>query len=55
MIIKDVSAATMYDVLHDSQYRKNWDQTMENSYDIARLSANADIGYYSCKSGVCVC
>lgn len=54
MVIKDVSAATMYDVLHDSQYRKNWDPTMEDSYDIARLSANADIGYYSCKSCVCV-
>ncbi|CAG09805.1 unnamed protein product, partial [Tetraodon nigroviridis] len=47
MVIKDVSAATMYDVLHDGQYRRNWDPTMEDSYDIARLSANADVGYYS--------
>lgn len=45
----------MYDVLHDSQYRRNWDPTMEESYDIARLSANADVGYYSCKKCVCVC
>ncbi|XP_042275381.1 START domain containing 14 [Thunnus maccoyii] len=47
MMIKDVSAATMYDVLHDSQYRKKWDPTMLESFDIARLSANADVGYYS--------
>lgn len=52
MVIKDVSAATMYDVLHDGQYRRNWDPTMEDSYDIARLSANADVGYYSCKNSV---
>lgn len=65
MAIKDVPAATMYDVLHDNQYRKTWDLTMSESYDIARLSANADVGYYSCKdslsalkviySCVCVC
>ncbi|XP_075902697.1 START domain containing 14 isoform X2 [Nelusetta ayraudi] len=47
MAIKDVPAATMYDVLHDNQYRKTWDLTMSESYDIARLSANADVGYYS--------
>ncbi|KAM9850356.1 START domain containing 14 [Aulostomus maculatus] len=47
MMIKDVSAATMYDVLHDGQYRKKWDPTMLESFDIARLSANADVGYYS--------
>ncbi|KAG7465099.1 hypothetical protein MATL_G00172540 [Megalops atlanticus] len=47
MTIKDVSAATMYDVLHDSQYRKKWDPAMLDSFDIARLSSNADVGYYS--------
>ncbi|XP_041653463.1 START domain containing 14 [Cheilinus undulatus] len=47
MTIKDVSAATMYDVLHDSEYRKTWDPAMEESFDIARLSVNADVGYYS--------
>ncbi|XP_047440679.1 START domain containing 14 [Mugil cephalus] len=45
--VKDVSAATMYDVLHDGQYRKKWDPTMLESFDIARLSENADVGYYS--------
>ncbi|XP_070693051.1 START domain containing 14 [Pempheris klunzingeri] len=47
MVIKDVSAATMYDVLHDGQYRKKWDSTMVESCDIARLSDNADMGYYA--------
>ncbi|GLD74942.1 PCTP-like protein [Lates japonicus] len=47
MTIKNVSAATMYDVLHDAQYRKKWDPTVNESFDIARLSANADVGYYS--------
>ncbi|XP_072293326.1 START domain containing 14 [Eucyclogobius newberryi] len=47
MIVKDVSAATMYDVIHDGMYRKKWDPTMMESFDIARLSANADVGYFS--------
>ncbi|XP_037531688.1 START domain containing 14 [Nematolebias whitei] len=47
MVIKDVSAATMYDVLHDGEYRKKWDFNMLEGYDIARLSENADVGYYS--------
>ncbi|KAM6923797.1 START domain containing 14 [Xenentodon cancila] len=47
MTIGDVSAATMYDVIHDGQYRKKWDSTMMESFDIARLSDNADVGYYS--------
>ncbi|KAG7268792.1 hypothetical protein CRUP_018347 [Coryphaenoides rupestris] len=47
MTIKDVSAATMYDVIHDGVYRSNWDPTMVESFDVARLSANADFGYYA--------
>ncbi|KAF6725377.1 PCTP-like protein [Oryzias melastigma] len=47
MTIKDVSAATMYDVIHDGEYRKTWDPNMLESFDIARLSDNADVGYYS--------
>lgn len=39
----------MYDVLHDGVYRKTWDPAMLESFDIARLSDNADVGYYSCK------
>nr|XP_006633068.1 PREDICTED: PCTP-like protein [Lepisosteus oculatus]XP_015207268.1 PREDICTED: PCTP-like protein [Lepisosteus oculatus]XP_015207269.1 PREDICTED: PCTP-like protein [Lepisosteus oculatus] len=47
MTINDVSAATMYDVLHDGAYRKKWDPTVLESYDIARITDNADVGYYS--------
>lgn len=45
--ISDVSAATMYDVLHDNKYRKTWDPAMLESFEIARLAPNADVGYYS--------
>ncbi|KAM9471147.1 START domain containing 14 [Clarias gariepinus] len=45
--INDVSAATMYDVLHDNKYRKTWDPAMLESFEIARLGPNADVGYYS--------
>ncbi|XP_068182361.1 START domain containing 14 [Antennarius striatus] len=49
MAIKDVPADTMYDVIHDGEYRKQWDLNMLESFDIARLSHNADLGYYSWK------
>ncbi|XP_026874369.2 START domain containing 14 [Electrophorus electricus] len=45
--INDVSAATMYDVLHDNKYRKTWDPAMLESFEIARLGPNVDVGYYS--------
>ncbi|XP_062855903.1 START domain containing 14 [Trichomycterus rosablanca] len=47
MAINDVSAATMYDVLHDNKYRKTWDPAMLESFEIARVAPNADVGYYS--------
>lgn len=40
----------MYDVLHDNIYRKTWDPAMLESFEIARLAPNADVGYYSCES-----
>ncbi|KAG2463608.1 STA10 protein, partial [Polypterus senegalus] len=49
MEVKDVSAATMYDVLHDGEYRRKWDSSAIESFDIARITANADVGYYSWK------
>ncbi|XP_074818245.1 START domain-containing protein 10-like [Natator depressus] len=46
---KDVPATTLYDVLHDTHYRKKWDSNVIETYDIGRLTANADVGYYAWK------
>ncbi|XP_008300876.1 PCTP-like protein [Stegastes partitus] len=48
IVCKDVMAETLYDVLHDTSYRKKWDTNMIDTYDIGRLTVNADVGYYSC-------
>lgn len=50
IVCKDLPAETLYDVLHDINYRKKWDSNMIETYDIGRLTVNADVGYYSCKS-----
>ncbi|KAM9358796.1 START domain-containing protein 10 [Symphorus nematophorus] len=47
MMCKDVSAETMYDVLHDLEYRKKWDTNAMDTFDIGRLTVNADVGYYA--------
>lgn len=47
MVCKDVSAETMYDVLHDTDYRSSWDPNVIETFDIGRLTVNADVGYYS--------
>ncbi|XP_077423047.1 START domain-containing protein 10 [Vanacampus margaritifer] len=49
MVSKDVSAETMYDVLHDIEYRKKWDTNVIETFDIGKLTVNADVGYYSWK------
>uniref|UniRef100_A0A8C5MJF1 START domain-containing protein 10 n=1 Tax=Leptobrachium leishanense TaxID=445787 RepID=A0A8C5MJF1_9ANUR len=49
MTFPDVLADTVYDVLHDTEYRKKWDMNMIETRDFAILSANADVGYYSWK------
>ncbi|KPP64810.1 PCTP-like protein-like [Scleropages formosus] len=47
IVCKDVTAETLYDVLHDTSYRKKWDTNMIDTFDIGRLTVNADVGYYS--------
>ncbi|XP_063793174.1 START domain-containing protein 10-like [Pseudophryne corroboree] len=49
MTFPDVAADTVYDVLHDTEYRRKWDVNMLETKDIAQLSVNADVGYYSWK------
>lgn len=48
MVCKYVAAETMYDVLHDIEYRKKWDTNVIETFDIGKLTVNTDVGYYSC-------
>ncbi|CAI5780347.1 PCTP [Podarcis lilfordi] len=47
IVCRDVPPETLYDVLHDTSYRKKWDSNMIETHDIGRLTVNADVGYYS--------
>ncbi|KAM6447753.1 START domain-containing protein 10 isoform 1-T1 [Liasis olivaceus] len=49
MDCKDISAETLYDVLHDIEYRKKWDTNVIETFDIGKLTVNADVGYYAWK------
>ncbi|KAL3269661.1 hypothetical protein HHI36_008722 [Cryptolaemus montrouzieri] len=46
-IFNNISASTMFDVLHDPDYRKEWDEHMMSSVDIGYLNPNNDVGYYA--------
>jgi len=46
---KTVDALTLYDVLHDPEYRQTWDDHMVEGYNIQQIDANNDVGYYSAK------
>jgi len=46
----NASPAVLYDVLHDPDYRKTWDENMAAGYEIEKLNVNNDVGYYAAKS-----
>lgn len=43
----NVTASTLYDVLHDPIYRKEWDPNIIEGQEVCRIDANNDIGYYA--------
>lgn len=48
-VFTDIDAMVLYDVLHDPDYRKQWDENMIEGYEIEKLDNFNDVGYYSAK------
>lgn len=46
-VFPEITSETLYDVLHDPDYRKVWDSNMLESLDIGLLNVNNDVGYYA--------
>lgn len=46
-VFLNINANTLFDVLHDPDYRKEWDEHMQESIEIGYLNPNNDIGYYA--------
>lgn len=48
-VFPDITSETLYDVLHDPDYRRVWDTTCLESLEIGLLNVNNDVGYYASK------
>ncbi|KAJ8968680.1 hypothetical protein NQ317_003910 [Molorchus minor] len=46
-VFHDIHPNTLFDVLHDPDYRKEWDEHMQASIEIGYLNPNNDVGYYA--------
>jgi len=46
-VYDDVTAADVYDVLHDPRYRKTWDPNIAAGREICRINQGSEIGYYA--------
>ncbi len=44
---QDVSAALVFDVVHDCEYRKKWDHDMLDMKEICKVSVNNTVSYYA--------
>jgi len=49
-IFPNLDAGTLYDVLHDPEYRTVWDENMIEGFCIEKIDGNNDVGYYSAKA-----
>ncbi|RUS76151.1 hypothetical protein EGW08_016094 [Elysia chlorotica] len=49
-VFDDLDAATLYDVLHDPEFRKTWDKAMLESGELCAINPNNDIGYYAIRT-----
>jgi len=45
----DASAADVFDVVHDTDYRKKWDHDMISMQEICKVSVNNTVSYYAAK------
>jgi len=46
-IFIDIDPVVLYDVFHDAEYRREWDENMIDGHEFEQLDDNNDVGYYS--------